>query len=143
MPRIKKRGPGHRERWRHALDLPQEIGLVIGPMGQGFESEGDARAAWALHRERIMAEHPRGSRALAWWAFEAGEPRPTRSDRELPFGWKAESVRLAERGDLMEPEFQELARTARRVGHPRRWGDSRLEAFLNEMRDLNTDAKGA
>ncbi len=133
MARIRRKGPAQRERWRHELDLDQELGFVLGPAGDGFASEDEARSAWGLHRERIRAEHPNGSRPAAWWAFEAREPQPSRADRDLPPGWSAEAVALAQRGELSADEFRALARRARRVGSPRAWEPERLDSFLHEM----------
>ena len=141
MPRVRKRGPDTRQAWRYELDLHQELALTLGPVADGFDSEDEARSAWGVHGERIMAEHPAGSRPAGWWAFVAGEPRPTLTDRELPVGWSAEAVALAERGELSAEEFRTLERKARRVGHPRRWSEKRLTAFFRELRQQGTEEK--
>ncbi len=75
-----------------------------------FASEAERRAAWALHRESIMAAHQPGARPQAWWAFESGAP-PSLREPIPTYGWLDRPVaeQAAARVDQNDREDRRLA----------------------------------
>jgi len=86
----------------------------MGPIEGDGLTDKDVELGWHYRRKQMMADHGRshGRPPWGWWWFEAGE--------EQPRPWAAETVRLAELGELTSEELaalQEKANEARlRVG---------------------------
>lgn len=60
------------------------LALRIGPSPIGDSLPDEAlRAAWREHRDRLLADEPRGSRPWAWWRFEPGIPERLRTHRPV------------------------------------------------------------
>jgi hypothetical protein len=87
----------HRGRVNHARRM-----TLYGPdpRWDAFDTEEEAGAAWAQHRERIL-EHYRGRRPLGWWHFEAGDLRYPGYDRERSTLYETGLLGEAERAELV------------------------------------------
>lgn len=89
--------------------------LTLGDVPEGASLEG-MRAAWSLQRDEILGAYfgPRmlaayaGRRPWAWWEFEAGEA--------MPDGMDAETMRLAQLGELRPEEVVVLREHAVEAG---------------------------
>jgi hypothetical protein len=93
--------------------------FLMGPTdAPGEYTAEELEVLWPLHRDKIMAGpqgRHHGTRPWAWWAFEAGEPRP--EERWIPSEWGPfgrmegvgdETVRLAELGELTAEQLAAL-----------------------------------
>jgi hypothetical protein len=91
-----------------------ELALLIG-RGSADPPEATLRQVWEQRGAQLMADHAQpGWRPWGFWHFEVGEERPT--DRA------AETVRLAELGELTADEVAAVAEKATearlRIGTP-------------------------
>jgi hypothetical protein len=100
MPRYRDR----RFQGNPATDFDLGLSLLIGPI-TGGPSEEDLELVWELRGEQLAADHFRaGTRVWGWWRFVARE--------EKPADWDAETVQLAELGELTPDEVAAIAEKA-------------------------------
>jgi hypothetical protein len=87
----------HRGRVNHARRM-----TLYGPdpRWDAFDTEEEAGAAWAQHRERILEHYP-GRRPMGWWHFEAGDLRYPGYDRERSTLYETGLLGEAERAELV------------------------------------------
>jgi len=120
MPRP-RRSAGKRVEFGFDLHLE----LTIGPSTHSLE---ELELGWRCHGNEVMEDYvgPPGTRPWGWWAFEAGEELPRErwnSEAGRLENRGAETVRLAELGELTDSELaalRERANEARlRIGTPR------------------------
>lgn len=107
-PRRPRRRAGQRRDFRK-LTGQEEDSLTHGfhyladPEGHAFETEEDARTAWELHADRIMAEwdtpfrRPRG-----WWLFEHNGPVPSTGRAQIERLEELDALTNAERRMLRQ-----------------------------------------
>ena len=92
--------PTNRRYVRHArrgrLNHAEEMALIYGPdpRWDAFDTDEEARTAWAQHRERLLAGCRHGRRPMAWWTLESPVAFP---------GYEHQQATLFE-ADLLEPE---------------------------------------
>jgi hypothetical protein len=111
-----------RESHRHHRELTPEMAFDLAGWGNpAFASEEERRAAWAEHRDELLARRGGlpGTRPEAYWRYTVGAPRdedflvPARDPDALRVdhdaAWEAQIRFLAERGELRDDEVQALA----------------------------------
>jgi hypothetical protein len=92
--------PTNRRYVRHArrgrLNHAEEMTLIYGPdpRWDAFDTDEEARTAWAQHRDRLLAGYRHGRRPMAWWTLESPVAFP---------GYEHQQATLFE-ANLLEPE---------------------------------------
>ena len=83
----------------HEFSWEVWMDLSLGPNERWkvFEDDAERRAAWEVHRERLMTGINPGKRPDAWWTFESPEPY----DRAVP-----ECLQLYRIGELKGRELE-------------------------------------
>ena len=81
MPTNRQRRTRKVKRSLHELTLPQHWSLRLGSWSRqsAFVDDAERRAAWEVHRSRLLAHMHPGSRPDAWWSYEAAETRNSRN----------------------------------------------------------------
>jgi hypothetical protein len=125
-----KRDTRHRE-------LTPEMAFDLAGWGNPvFETEEERRAAWAEHRDELLARRAGlpGTRPRAYWQYEPGTPG---EDVDTDDRWEAQIRFLAERGELRDDEVQELAddvvQKATWTGEAQQRARVRLDAALEGL----------
>jgi hypothetical protein len=99
-----------RGRLNHAQDMTLRYGEE--PRWAAFHSEDEHRAAWACHRDHLLAGYRHGRRPMAWWQFEAGDLRYPGYDREQSTLYRAGLLGEEERAELLEFWRQEFEKAS-------------------------------
>jgi len=68
---------------RDELTLGRMLALTAGPDLRGGESDNVLAGVYELHRDRLLADCPPGTRPWAFWAFEPGVPADLRAERPV------------------------------------------------------------
>jgi hypothetical protein len=89
------------------------LDLIIGPVEGGL-TEKQLEIAWEAYGEELMGwRHPDGTRPWGYWRFVLGEEMPrSRWDGESVQDKHAETIRLAELGELRDDEIAAIAEKA-------------------------------
>jgi hypothetical protein len=76
-----------------------QLALVMGPTTLDGFTEAQLKRGWTMFRSKLMPRHHYGrpTRPWGWWKFEAGEDQPR--------GFDAQTLRLAELGELRDDEL--------------------------------------
>jgi hypothetical protein len=84
---------------RGHLTLWEKLSLEYGEANHrpGFPSDAERRAAWAWHRDHILARYHHGRRPAAWWDYEAAIARPAELEDEAAALYRAGLLGEAER----------------------------------------------
>jgi hypothetical protein len=115
---------------RYEPTVNATLDLTMGPTdAPGELTVEQLEVAWEVERDSLM-DHCRrnpnpGWRSWGWWQFEAGE--------EMPRGRDAETLRLAELGELRDDELAALQERANEARLRVDTGGERISAFRTDF----------